>query len=291
MGGPGAPLNDCVGASHGGRGGGGGPEVYGSAAEPVDFGSGSGSAGGGAIRLVVTDTLTVNGAITADGADWHRGTGSGGSVYITAKHLTGAGRITASGGDNGCLWGCNGGGGGRIAVYYETSDFPEVNAVAGGGGGCGLGEEGTVGFYDVPLDELRIATSWRFQESDSPFNFSRVVLTGSRVTVEENVVLNAGSLAVEGASVELRDNAVLTIPLISLTNSTLTVTGKETVNAPDGIPWSRKSLFEKTLLDSIAAGVSSARYRLELYVGEGNAIWVVIGVVVLLVLTRVKRNR
>ena len=45
------------------------------------------------------------------------------------------------------------------------------------------------------------------------------------------------------------------------------------------------------MLDSIAAGVSSARYRLELYVGDGNAIWVVIGVVVLLVLTRVKRNR
>lgn len=52
-----------------------------------------------------------------------------------------------------------------------------------------------------------------------------------------------------------------------------------------------QAMVERGLLDSIAAGVSSARYRLELYVGEGNAIWVVIGVVVLLVLTRVKRNR
>ena len=52
-----------------------------------------------------------------------------------------------------------------------------------------------------------------------------------------------------------------------------------------------QALVERGLLDSIAAGLSNARYRLELYVGEGNAIWVVIGVVVLLVLTRVKRNR
>ena len=52
-----------------------------------------------------------------------------------------------------------------------------------------------------------------------------------------------------------------------------------------------QAMVERGMLDSIAAGVSSARYRLELYVGEGNAIWVVIGVVVLLVLTRVKRNR
>jgi hypothetical protein len=52
-----------------------------------------------------------------------------------------------------------------------------------------------------------------------------------------------------------------------------------------------QAMVERGLLDSIAAGLSSARYRVELYVGEGNAIWVVVGVVVLLVLTRVKRNR
>ena len=52
-----------------------------------------------------------------------------------------------------------------------------------------------------------------------------------------------------------------------------------------------QAMVERGLLDSIAAGLSDARYRVELYVGEGNAIWVVIGVVVLLVLTRVKRNR
>jgi len=52
-----------------------------------------------------------------------------------------------------------------------------------------------------------------------------------------------------------------------------------------------QAMVERGLLDSIAAGLSNARYRLELYVGEGNAIYVVIAAVLLLVLTRVRRNR
>ena len=52
-----------------------------------------------------------------------------------------------------------------------------------------------------------------------------------------------------------------------------------------------QAMVERGLLDSIAAGLGDARYRLELYVGQGNTIYVVIGVVLLLVLTRVKRRR
>jgi len=51
-----------------------------------------------------------------------------------------------------------------------------------------------------------------------------------------------------------------------------------------------QAMVEYGLLDSIAAGLSSAKYQLELYVGQGNTIYVVIGVVLLLVLTRVKRR-
>ena len=51
-----------------------------------------------------------------------------------------------------------------------------------------------------------------------------------------------------------------------------------------------QAMVERGLLDSIAAGLSSARYQLELYVGQGNTIYVVIGVVLLLVLTRVNRR-
>ena len=52
-----------------------------------------------------------------------------------------------------------------------------------------------------------------------------------------------------------------------------------------------QAMVERGLLDSIAAGLSTSRNRLEFYVGEGNAIYVVIGVVLVLVLTRVKRSR
>lgn len=51
-----------------------------------------------------------------------------------------------------------------------------------------------------------------------------------------------------------------------------------------------QALVEYGLLDSISAVLSRAKYQLELYVGQGNTIYVVIGVVLLLVLTRVKRR-
>ena len=52
-----------------------------------------------------------------------------------------------------------------------------------------------------------------------------------------------------------------------------------------------QAMVERGLLDQISAGLSGARYQLELYVGQGNTIYVVIAVVLILVLTRVKRNR
>jgi hypothetical protein len=52
-----------------------------------------------------------------------------------------------------------------------------------------------------------------------------------------------------------------------------------------------QAMVEHGLLDSIAAGLGNVRYRLELYVGQGNTIYVLAAVVVLLVLTRVKRRR
>ena len=52
-----------------------------------------------------------------------------------------------------------------------------------------------------------------------------------------------------------------------------------------------QALVERGLLDSIAAGLGSAKYRIELYIGQGNAIYVVIAAVVVLVLTRVRRRQ
>lgn len=50
-------------------------------------------------------------------------------------------------------------------------------------------------------------------------------------------------------------------------------------------------MVERGLLDSMAAGLGSARYRLELYIGQDNTIYVLAAVIVLLVLTRIRRGR
>jgi hypothetical protein len=120
--GPGRSQYSGGGGSYGGIGGNNNLDptlVYGSAAMPVDLGSGSYGAGGGAIRLIVSGTLTVNGSISADGENvvpGGGGAGSGGSVYVTTGTLSGSGKFTAAGGSNTApaLSGAPSGGGGRL---------------------------------------------------------------------------------------------------------------------------------------------------------------------------------
>lgn len=55
-------------------------------------------------------------------------------------------------------------------------------------------------------------------------------------------------------------------------------------------PLLAQALVERGLLDQISLGLSRARYQLELYIGQGNTIYLVIGVAFLLFLTRVRRR-
>ncbi len=161
--GPGAGGNwgdQGSGGGHGGQGGytpngrsGGG--AYDLIPTPADFGSGGGNGyggrggyGGGAIQFNVGGTLQVDGAIAAGGgAMIHNGSanyaagGAGGSVWITAGTLTGAGSISANGGP-GSTYG-SGGGGGRIAVLYGTNSFSGA-VTATGGAGYQRGGAGTI---------------------------------------------------------------------------------------------------------------------------------------------------
>ena len=126
--GPGAGVTGPVGGDWGSGGGYGGfgadssagatgGSVYGSLTQPVDWGSAGGSrssysslggTGGGAIRLVVGGTLTVNGQIVADGSgdstapggagDHEIGGGAGGSIWLTVGSLAGTGvSVTVAG--------------------------------------------------------------------------------------------------------------------------------------------------------------------------------------------------
>jgi hypothetical protein len=135
--GPGAGTYNSAGGyggygQTGGAGSGGSP--YGDVHEPDDLGSsgagarvnhpGYGGSGGGAIKIDVADTITIDGTISANGGNGSGttpgGAGSGGSIWIDTQTLNGSGLITANGGTT-----LFSGGGGRIAIYYETnSGFP-----------------------------------------------------------------------------------------------------------------------------------------------------------------------
>ena len=131
--GTGKSTSSDVGASYGGEGSNGAAlsTVYGDYSNPVNLGSGgTGGTGGGAIILNVTNTLTVSGTISANGAGGGMGSGgSGGSVNLAAATIAGAtGIITTNGG--GTSW--NGtGGGGRIKLAATTLSYSGSIAAVG----------------------------------------------------------------------------------------------------------------------------------------------------------------
>src|SRR5690625_2465323 len=127
------------GGSHGGASGQrASDDTFGDFAQPTDFGSAvnTSSRGGGVVRISAGHVL-LDGSISADGHSVWRGGGSGGSVWLTVRELSGSGVISANGGQGGSGGSSqvgSGGGGGRIAVYYQLNDgFPIDNVQALGG--------------------------------------------------------------------------------------------------------------------------------------------------------------
>jgi hypothetical protein len=219
----GAPAGSSAGGSYGGLGGSGygqtfSPSIYGSDTMPTDLGSGGGSRccgaiagpGGGAIRMIVSGTLTDNGVISANGANlvgYQGGGGAGGSVWVTTASLAGSGVFTANGGTGGEA----AGGGGRIAVYYNapTSTFTGFSTSTSNGASCGTqcsngalsaGGVGTVGFFDTSA-------------------------TNDNLMVDQDLTIPAGT-TVAYNSITVQPGAVLTIG----GGSTVTVTNSLTVN-------------------------------------------------------------
>lgn len=158
--GPGAGQSAWATGGGGGHGGpgqaasGAGGIIYDSPTYPILPGSSGGAgqdiyhdnlpggAGGGAIRLIVSDTLNVNGAISADGVigAGRSGGGSGGSIIIETTNLTGNGQVHANGGPQN---GGGNGGGGRIAVYTKNSNNT-ITFTANGAAGYETAGQGTV---------------------------------------------------------------------------------------------------------------------------------------------------
>ncbi|HNQ90059.1 MAG TPA: Ig-like domain-containing protein, partial [Verrucomicrobiota bacterium] len=190
------------GGSYGGYGGAvaGQAAIYGSASAPTDLGSGGGDnsdnspggyggSGGGAIRLVVSGTFTLDGVISANGGDGvgsEQGGGSGGSIWVTTQVLTGAGLFQATGGAG--QGAGSGGGGGRIAIYYtQAAEFTGYTAsTAAGGTGNGAGQVGTVAFFDQSVADLQIRV---FENWVTPANTQ---LTYGAVTLDDAATWTIG---------------------------------------------------------------------------------------------------
>ncbi len=215
-------TNECAGGGgYGGSGGAGtnvaGGGTYGSFSQPTDLGSGGGASntitgkrGGGAIRLTVGGTLTVNGEISADGANYdgtYSGAGSGGSIWITAATVIGSGTIHANGrGYTPCSNG--GGGGGRVAVYGDLSTFTGANALqargaATTGPGCGTVYRAQIGQPAQLIFDNGGTANQSVQSSPI------VTPAGVNVIIRNGAALSHASGSVSGLVMQVADNLTI----------------------------------------------------------------------------------
>ncbi|GEM_PF-3174744 len=193
--GPGAGQFPGGGGSYGGKGGGSSGSIYGSDKEPIDLGSGggnnygghiqgSGASGGGAIKLQIFDTLTLNGIISANGASAQGpgGGGSGGSVLINAVILKGTGIMRANGGNSaeaGLDIPGGGGGGGRIAVYNKLSTFSGVKEVKGGS------PNGQAGSIFESMENDASVTYFKLIEKTATTNAASLLLSAQKAILTD----------------------------------------------------------------------------------------------------------
>lgn len=228
--GPGAGLTGCAGG-YGGFGGGATnvnsltSGTYGSPDAPVQPGSsgwsgGSISAlspnGGGLVRIQAAGVVLVNGTIQADGGTGPGNGGrasSGGGVYITCDTFVGTnGSITAKGGDGGD---CYSGGGGRIAIVYNTvsqgsAPVPTVTLNAASGApivNYQRGDVGTIYLPDTRLLTERLAHSGQFVIPGftrwSPNNLTIVTNAWIAFRSEGFQLAVTNTLTIDGASAKL----------------------------------------------------------------------------------------
>ncbi|MFC1638891.1 hypothetical protein ACFL26_01315, partial [Patescibacteria group bacterium] len=194
------------GAGYGGNGGfnssnaGPGP-TYGSVTEPDDIGSGGdgSAAGAGAIKIVVSGTLTNSGTIRADGGNGGTAGGgaSGGSVWLDAGTIDGSGTVQAIGGYADWYYSGGAGGGGRIAIYYTGGDHnswtlnprggwgtPQANR-EGGAGTVYILERGVGTYGDLIVDNDNRANGYYTDMVDDDALGSPKAPTYDNITVKE----------------------------------------------------------------------------------------------------------
>ncbi len=239
--GPGQPTNAYAGASHGGRGGitGAGEDcgnkTYGSLTAPTNLGSSVYVVQypGGAVKLNVGGTLTLDGTISASASNTtSRGGPSGGSVYIRTGALAGNGSISANGGLTTHAGPHSGGGaGGRISVILTNSaSFAGITMRAMGGsgslqtlyrrGGAGtIYTETAAGFAELFLfnsssnghtTDMKSGDTWRFDRVSIYSNSILRVQDGATLQVPAGDVFQCESPTT--ATVRIENGGTLSAP-------------------------------------------------------------------------------
>ncbi len=279
LGGPGSGDNgdNEFGGSYGGYGGRNSAFKipYGNVFQPTDLGSSGGIRqaggykGGGAIKLIVSSTLTNDGTITSDGEAYTRGGwdggSTGGSIWIDANKINGSGVIKSNGqrGDSA------GGAGGRIAVYYkdETSNFPFTNTANmqayGGIGNTQNGGPGTV-YVEKLSGSTPEYNGNLFIDNNNQNTLSAALVEGEYV-FESIRLTKYGHLTVLGNASKLTINSGAgmsgdaTFPDINI-EGTLNYTGGSEAFAINGVDLVVKGdltgITNVDIGDSIAAGMT-----------------------------------
>jgi len=236
--------NNNGGGGYGGYGGNfPGGNAYGSLLQPVDAGSGGGrnpstaavgGTGGGALHLIVNNTLALDGQISAAGGSgmFGGGGGSGGSIWLTVSNLAGAGIIAADGGPGDFPSG-GGGGGGRVALYYTTQQFTGLISARGGAGtifgGAGTvyskGASNSVG--QVVVDNG--GSNGTNTPLSSPETFDLTILGGAVVNPSGPALMLSSLLVDSGANLT-HLNTQSNLDLIVLGHTTIGTNGSIAIN-------------------------------------------------------------
>ncbi len=237
-----------AGGSHGGRGGqhdanGDSAPAYGSVLDPNEPGGAGGNYyfgtcaacdnGGGIIRLTA-GTFVIDGKVLANGVNEQgNGAGAGGSIRLDAGTLSGGGEIHADGGPTGYT----AGGGGRIALYYESLTLNRTKITAAGGlhtnSPTRTGAAGTLYLRKVDASKAKLSDELVLDNLDRP----ALRLTTLPTTGEGTIVSLSGDVLTLSAPVpEFIEGSYIDVggtsyPITARTATTVTVSGAQTITA------------------------------------------------------------
>jgi hypothetical protein len=193
-----------IGGSGGGGGGGSGDASYKNS-------GGGGGGGGGAIVIASSGTITITGALTANGRNGASGSGtrasgggggSGGAIKLMADRITGEGTISASGGSGGpSNPGTYAGGTGSVGrIRLEANTVTRTAATTPG---YTYGHPGTVFIANVPALRITAVGGMNVPENPSGQYGSPDIVLPSSTTNPVTVDISATNIPV-GTQVTVR---------------------------------------------------------------------------------------